>query len=72
MEWDIYNSNNERSFLKANGPYRVQTTGSSIRGFHYSQVSGLATSITIGEGRIYGTAVSKQDQVEKRELPDIK
>ncbi len=30
MEWNTRNSNNEQGILKANGPYRLQTSGNSF------------------------------------------
>lgn len=71
MEWNIHNSNNEQGILKANGPYRLQTSGNSfgVRVQH-PQVMKSNQQITIGEVRVYGTGIVKEDHPEKKDSAD--
>jgi hypothetical protein len=66
MEWNTHNSNNEQGILKANGPYRLQTSGNSfgVRVQH-PQVMNSNQQITIGEVRVYG--IVKENQPEKKD-----
>lgn len=67
MEWNVCNSSNEQGILKANGPYRLLTTGNSfgVRVQH-PQVVKSNQQITIGEVRVYGTDIARENQQEKK------
>lgn len=68
MEWSNCTSNNEQGILKANGPYRLQTSGNSfgVR-IQHPQVVKSNQQITIGEVRVYGTGIVKENQMEKKD-----
>lgn len=73
MEWNTCNSNNENGLLKSNGPYRLQSAGDSlIVGIRHPQVIESSKPITIGEVKIYGTGIVKENQSEKKDSVDTK
>lgn len=70
MEWSTCNSNNENGLLRANGPHRLYTASSSFISVRHPQVVEATTLITIGEVKLYGTAIAKDSQLEKRDSID--
>ena len=68
MEWNACNSSNEQGILKANGPYRLLTTGASfgVR-IQHPQVVKANQQITIGEVRVYSTDIGRENQPEKKD-----
>ena len=64
MNWDTYSSNNQNGLLKFNGPHRGRTAEGFLTGVKHPQVIKVATTIKVGEVKIYGTA-SRDGKVEE-------
>lgn len=71
MDWNNTNTNNQKSMLKANGPYRIPTTdNSAING---SRLDGATKPQTLGEIKVYGEPVEPKSASSKTyTLPDPK
>lgn len=66
MDGSMCNSNNEKSFLKANGPCRLRSSGSVFPDGQHPQVVKTTKSITVGEIKIYGSHAAEETQVDKK------
>jgi hypothetical protein len=72
MDWNIFNSSNEKGVLKSNGPYRIPTTDKSARSD--SRLDGATKPQTLGDVKVYGTPVGDRKPGDHKtyNIPDGK
>jgi len=69
MQWSTFTSNQSGS-LTSNGPYLILTTGCLFVTVQRPQVIQLIKSIEVGKIELYGNAVAKDDNEEKKDIMD--
>jgi hypothetical protein len=67
MEHSMYRTNIQDSFLKALGPYQIQTTSITLPSAMQTDLTHPTQSITVGETKHYGERVQVGRKSDRRE-----
>jgi len=64
MEYEIYNSNNEMSLIKSNGPFLLQTAANSQNPISFKNFKEIKGPTFVGEKLYFGNYKIVGDQIK--------